>query len=100
MGPKNRKPILLTLAGDDVFDPFHSPCSFFLPYHRRMVRDARGIVTPAQFLVKTLESAFGADPSLIRVIPWGVDTDRYSPGAGREVFRKAYDIPSDAFVVV
>ena len=97
---KRLVPIVLTLAGNDVFDPFHSPCSFFIRYHKQMVQDAQRIIVPARVLLKTLESAFAADLSRIRVIPWGVDTERFAPGTGRMTFRNKYGIPSDALVVI
>jgi glycogen synthase len=62
-------------------------------------RSLRFIVLSRAFAA-TLEREYGVDPARVRVIPGGVDLERFHPGSGRSAARAQLGWPSDRPIVV
>lgn len=52
---------------------------------RETVERADGIVVPSEFTKQRILAVFGGEPSAMRVVPHGVDLDRYRPRESKEV---------------
>jgi glycogen synthase len=62
-------------------------------------RAARSIVLSRPF-AEILSTAYGVDPSTIRIIPGGVDADRFDTGLERLAARKRLNLPAERPIVV
>lgn len=69
---------------------------------RLVYRRADRLVTLSEAFAGLLVDRYGVDPAQVRVIPPGVDTDRFVDDGpdGRSAARAALDVAQDAFVVV
>ncbi len=64
------------------------------------IRRCDRLITPSS-LLKEAALQLGAPPSRIHVIPWGVETEIFSPTPmDRDITRKAFGIHSDAHVIL
>lgn len=72
-------------------------------YNSVMARGAR-VIAISRFIAETIEARHGTDPSLIRVIPRGVDMRRFDPAlvseASLAALRLDWDLPPGAPVVM
>jgi glycosyltransferase involved in cell wall biosynthesis len=80
------------LTGARFVTTFHAAYKFSNPakkaYNRVMVRGQR-VIAISQFIAAHIRNAYGVDPQKIRVIPRGIDLDRFSPEAVTEERREA-----------
>jgi len=65
---------------------------------RRVYRRARVAVTLSQAFADVLVRDYRVAPERIRIVPPGIDLERFSPG-GRAEARQRLGVPQDAFVV-
>jgi glycosyltransferase involved in cell wall biosynthesis len=49
--------------------------------HERSARDADAVIVPSQFVRRRAIELLGLPPEHVHAIPWGVDHDRFRPGA-------------------
>lgn len=63
-------------------------------------RSARRFVTLSGAFADILERRYGVDPSLIEIVPGGVDTARFKPEPSRDEARRALGLPTDRPIVL
>jgi len=59
-------------------------------------RECAAVIAPSRSVAELLKSR--VDPTLVEVVPTGVDTSRFSGGDGHQ-FRRSRDIPRDAYLI-
>jgi glycosyltransferase involved in cell wall biosynthesis len=90
-------PFMLTVWGDDVYvTPFETPLKNWLA--RRALRAADWVTGDSADIVQACVR-LGADPARASVVQWGVDFERFHPGATGPV-RERLRIPAEAPVVL
>jgi glycosyltransferase involved in cell wall biosynthesis len=93
-------PTVLTLVGNDVYDPFHIPGGFLKFFNERIVRGSDRVVAACAFIRKVVSEKFARPLGKINVIPYGVDADRFSPGTSSKENRRSFGIPDGKKVVL
>lgn len=106
VGTIGRRPYVLSLHGHDITGLLHDQ-----PHHYdRVVGTVHEVIVPSRFLAAATERA-GFDPSLIRIIPSGIDTKFFAPTplpggpptiayVGRLVEKKGLDVLLEAWPLV
>jgi len=66
------------------------------------IRAARTIVTISEYARQRIIGLYPMDPDRVRVIPFGVDSDRFRPCSDeqKEASRRAFGLPGSSFVVL
>lgn len=67
---------------------------------RRACAGARRYIALSRAFAQLLERDLGVDPDLVRVIPGGVDCERFRPAPSRTEARAALGLPTDRPIVV
>jgi glycosyltransferase involved in cell wall biosynthesis len=75
----NRRPAIITLVGNDVYDPYYVPCSFMAPVNRWMVRRADKVAAASSFIRDVIAEKFGRPRDQVDLVPYGVDLTRFHP---------------------
>ena len=84
-------------ANDTVLDGLYSRSLRFLD--RWLIRKTDAVVVPSRFLEDLMVGALGVDGKKFRVIPNGIDTDRFGRKSDKAALRKELDLPAGAPVV-
>jgi glycosyltransferase involved in cell wall biosynthesis len=90
-------PTVISLHGSDVFMAEKSWLARGLA--RRAIRDARAITACSSDLRERV-LRLGAEAATTRTVPYGVDTQQFTPGSASPAFRARFGIASDAVLVM
>jgi glycosyltransferase involved in cell wall biosynthesis len=93
----HRAPLVVSLHGSDVFVAERLAPARWLA--RRALR-AAGAVTACSFDLFQRALRLGAPPARTRVVPYGVDLERFSPAVSADGIRARLGVPEDAFLVL
>lgn len=81
---KHRVPTVLTLVGNDVYDPYYIPCSFLHPLTRDVIQHANTVVAASSFVRGVVAQKFGISEATMGLIPYGVNLKRFTPVSTEE----------------
>jgi glycosyltransferase involved in cell wall biosynthesis len=91
-------PLVLTAWGSDLLvQAGRSPMHWMLS--RAALCQADLVLAPAAPVYQRA-LALGANAERVRLIPWGVDTQTYCPGAAPDTLREQLEVPKNALVVL
>lgn len=91
---------LLTLVGNDVYDPFHVPGDFLHGFNSRVVNGVDHVVAACEFIGDVVSKKFSLGRDKLSVVPYGVDTNRFKPAPMNSTLRKSFGIPNEGIVVL
>ncbi len=99
---KNHRPTMVTLVGNDIYDPYYIPCSFLSPLNRWLLGHADRIVAASTFVRRVLESKYRVPASKLSVIPYGVDVHRFRPVSQAEIqrLRLQLNLPTSRTIIL
>jgi len=95
------KPVVLSLVGNDVYDPYYTPCGYLRFLNRWMIRQSQETVAASSFVRDKINELF--EPSKpIPIIPYGVSLERFHPAgqAAKEAARRRLGLPLDRSIVL
>lgn len=96
---QQRLPLVMALVGHDIYDPFHMPDGLLQRWSAWAIQRTRHIIASSTFIRDRLISHFGAKPEQVRVIPYGIEAERYaSPSLAIDLHAK-YNIPAGAVLL-
>jgi glycosyltransferase involved in cell wall biosynthesis len=98
----NDVPVVLTLIGNDVYDPYYIPCEFLSPLNRWMVQQADVLTVTSRFVGDVVAQKFGPLRQVPQLIPYGVDFSSFRTAAAAEkrALRASLALPAEGPVIV
>lgn len=94
-------PNVLTLVGMDVYDPHYRPARMFRRMMRWATARADAVACLSTFVRDRVAQEYPPRPGApFTVIPHGVDTKRFHPGAAASEVRRRYGVRSDEKLVL
>jgi len=91
-------PLVLALVGHDIYDPFHMPDVLLRRWSAWAIARTQQIIASSSFIRQRLIDRYGAVPQHIRVIPYGIEAQRYTSPAAVLDLRARYALPEDALL--
>jgi len=93
-------PTVLTLIGNDVYDPYRLPSQLFRPFMKKVMDETNFVTSISSFVKKVLLNEFDVPGDKIRIIPYGIEIDRFHPGIDGSDIRRKYNIGKDENLIM
>jgi glycosyltransferase involved in cell wall biosynthesis len=97
---KSKTPTVLTVVGNDVYDPFDIPADFLHSWNKKVANGVHHIAASNSFVARVMREKFSVPEDNVSVVPYGIDVNRFTPLKNGFSFRDNLGIPKDATVVL
>lgn len=97
-----KKPVVLTLVGNDVYDPYYIPCEFLHGLNKWVIHNVDEVACASRFVRDVVKGKFKYTKREISVLPYGVDLETFKPIARTDVaaLRRKLGLPSDKSLIL
>lgn len=93
-----KKPLITSLMGWDTYDPVHPLSKFLNPYLSYVMNCSDVVVSPAKCTLKYVRQQMCKKK--IKIIPHGVDTERFNPNIDGTIYRKKLKAKKDEIIIL
>jgi len=93
-------PTVLTLIGNDVYDPYRPLSKLYYPFMKKVMRQTNFITALSSFVKNVLLNEFDVPENKIRIIPYGIEIDKFHPNVDGTDTRRKYNISDNEKLII
>jgi phosphatidylinositol alpha-1,6-mannosyltransferase len=96
---RKKLPLVLSLGGNDVYDPFNMPPALLRRWMRYCIQNTPIIAANSAWTKQYIVTHDNAKPERIHVTGFGIDRTRFNPAVNGQSIRDRYDIADDTVLI-